>query len=227
MHVKRSPLLFALLAAIGICGPANALVVQGAARVVDGDTLDVAGTRVRLYGIDAPELAQICRRGENVSWQCGRAAADHLRRLTAGRNVSCEGSERDALARLIAVCRITPAGPSVNEQMVSAGMAWAFTRYSSAYVGTERRAREMERGVFAGESQPPWEFRAARWVTPVGAPPDASCPIKGNITRRGERIYHMPWDTHYARTSIDVRRGERWFCDEAEAVNGGWRRARG
>jgi hypothetical protein len=51
------------------------------------------------------------------------------------------------------------------------------------------------------------------------------CPIKGNISANGERIYHMPWDHSYAATRIDTRKGERWFCTEAKARAAGWRPA--
>ncbi|MDN5568676.1 MAG: thermonuclease family protein, partial [Paracoccus sp. (in: a-proteobacteria)] len=51
-------------------------------------------------------------------------------------------------------------------------------------------------------------------------------PIKGNISGSGERIYHTPWSSDYGRTKIDEAKGERWFCDEAEAVAEGWRASR-
>lgn len=53
-----------------------------------------------------------------------------------------------------------------------------------------------------------------------------SCRIQGNIDSAGQRIYHVPGGRSYARTVIDVRKGERWFCSEAQAVNAGWRKAR-
>jgi hypothetical protein len=54
----------------------------------------------------------------------------------------------------------------------------------------------------------------------------SSCNIKGNISSGGERIYHVPGQKYYGGTSISARRGERWFCSEAEAREAGWRRAR-
>jgi len=53
-----------------------------------------------------------------------------------------------------------------------------------------------------------------------------NCPIKGNISAKGEKIYHMPWSPAYAKTRINVSKGERWFCNEKEAVAAGWRGAR-
>ena len=81
-------------------------------------------------------------------------------------------------------------------------------------------------GVWQAETQPPWAFREDRWGRAVAEAP-GGCPIKGNINRDGERIYHTPWSPWYGRTQIDEAHGERWFCDEAEAVAAGWRAARG
>jgi len=63
---------------------------------------------------------------------------------------------------------------------------------------------------------------AHRGATPLRP----GCTIKGNISRRGERIYHVPGDRYYAATVIDIAKGERWFCSEAEARAAGWRRAK-
>ena len=70
------------------------------------------------------------------------------------------------------------------------------------------------------------EYRADRWGRVVADAPDG-CPIKGNISSSSERIYHTPWSPWYGRTKITESKGERWFCDEAEAQAAGWRAARG
>lgn len=88
--------------------------------------------------------------------------------------------------------------------------------------------------MWAGEFQPPWEWRAEQNVglntaTPLISAPDTApdaCAIKGNISRKGERIYHVPGQKHYHKTSISEGKGERWFCSEEEARNAGWRRAK-
>ncbi len=73
----------------------------------------------------------------------------------------------------------------------------------------------------SGTFDAPWEWRAA--LAAEAAPGD--CVVKGNISRSGERIYHMPFHQHYDQTKIDESAGERWFCSEVEALAGGWRRA--
>lgn len=103
-----------------------------------------------------------------------------------------------------------------------------FVRYSSDYVAIEREARAAKRGVFVAENMPPWEFRAEKWDAapkPAQAGEKPACPIKGNISASGERIYHMPWQRDYARVAVSEAKGERWFCDEGQAERAGWRKA--
>jgi hypothetical protein len=75
-------------------------------------------------------------------------------------------------------------------------------------------------------TEAPWDFRADRWERAAAASPRPGCPIKGNIADDEEHIYHTPWSPWYSRTKIDEGKGERWFCDEAEAIEAGWRAAR-
>lgn len=201
-------------------------MISGLARVLDGDTLEIGAVRVRIFGIDAPEGAQTCEGGQG-RWECGKRATAALRRLTAGKQVECKGRDLDAYGRLLAVCHVK--GVDVGEAMVRQGLAWAFVRYSDVYSASEKVARAERRGVFAVETSPPWEFRAERWegaAQTAQADRARACPIKGNFSRSGSRIYHLPWQASYARTKINERAGERWFCDEGEAERAGWRRAR-
>lgn len=138
----------------------------------------------------------------------------------------CSGSEKDQYGRLLARCDV--AGTPINGTLVKEGLAWAFVRYSSAYAGEEADARTRKVGVFATQNEPPWEYRARRWESARqgdGGAPTGECVIKGNISRKDERIYHMPWQLDYTRTRIDTGQGERWFCDEGEAASAGWRKA--
>lgn len=146
--------------------------------------------------------------------------------LTAGRTVTRRGHGLDDYGRLLAVCN-TPRG-ELNEAMVRQGLAWAFVRYSDAYTPAEAAARAARKGVLAAQNLPPWEFHAQRWegaTQTADADRQRRCPVKGNISRSGERIYHLPWQSTYARAKINERAGERWFRDEGEAEPAGWRRA--
>lgn len=233
MTHSRSIWSVLLLSALGIMGvtPSAAGLkgnegLSGAAIVLDGDTIEVEGVRVRLYGIDAPEGAQRCK-GPKQDWQCGRAATRALERMTRGKTVSCAGRGVDNYSRLLAVCRAD--GVDVGASLVRQGFAWAFIKYSKIYVDDETQAREARRGVFEVENIAPWDFRAARWDgarKTVESDRARDCPIKGNISRDGGRIYHLPWQASYARTRINERTGERWFCSIVEAEKAGWRIAR-
>lgn len=219
--------LFLSLVCVVLSGsltPSNAdeLTVLGRARVVDGDTIEVQGTKVRLFGIDAPEGAQDCIDALGKNYRCGDVATVRLRELVRGRDVLCKGNEHDRYGRLLAVC--SAGSVELNETLVREGLAWAFVRYSSVYSAIENEARSARRGIFAGENTPPWDFRAKRWEAPEQQTLP-NCPIKGNVNRSGERIYHMPWQADYAKVKMDEKRGKRWFCDEGEAERAGWRRA--
>jgi hypothetical protein len=139
----------------------------------------------------------------------------------------CRGESLDEYGRLLGIC--STAQGEINAALVRQGLAWAFVKYSSTYVSVEAEAKLARRGVFASENEPPWEFRAHRWddaTRTAEADKQRECPIKGNISRSGERIYHMPWQSTYEHTTVNARQGERWFCDEGEAERAGWRRAR-
>lgn len=198
------------------------VVVAGQARVIDGDTLDIGGERVRLHGIDAPEMRQACAAPDG-DWPCGAWARDELSRLIGGGVLSCTGVERDRYDRLVAACHA--GGQDLGAALVERGAAVAYRRYSHAYVRQEDQARQARRGLWAqGETAlvRPEQWRQTQM--PVQTVPE-DCAIKGNISSNG-RIYHLPGQRDYERTRIDTTRGERWFCTEEQARAAGWRRAR-
>jgi endonuclease YncB( thermonuclease family) len=128
-------------------------------RVVDGDTIVVDGMQYRLWGIDAPEGAQLCTRDEKV-YGCGTEAAAHLRRLIDGKAVSCEARTTDRYRRTVAICRVGEV--DLGASMVLSGWAVAFVRYSSDYVAQEQEARAAKRGLWSGTFDMPWDWRASQ-----------------------------------------------------------------
>ncbi|MTI42683.1 endonuclease YncB(thermonuclease family) [Roseibium hamelinense] len=192
-------------------------------RVVDGDTLELDGEKIRLAGIDAPELGQTCLTLTGTPWRCGQSAKKQLQKLAKTGPVECRGAERDAYGRRIATC--FSGGRDLNAALVRSGYAFAFVKYDSTYEADEQLARQSGAGVWAGVAEAPWDYRAAKWQS-AGQTAPQGCTIKGNISSRG-RIYHMPWSPSYARTRINEAKGERWFCSEDEALAAGWRAARG
>ncbi len=191
----------------------------GAARIIDGDTIEIAGERVRLEGIDAPETVQTCGSGGRAQWHCGKTAARVLTKLVSGRPVSCNSRGTDKYGRVLGVCYVGDL--DINAEMVRRGHAWAYVKYSSSYVEQEAEARARRIGIWQGEAQPAWEFRKKRWQGSEQTAP-RGCAIKGNVSKRGQ-IYHMPWSPWYGKVRIDEAKGERWFCSEAEALAAGWR----
>jgi endonuclease YncB( thermonuclease family) len=222
-------------------------VIEGRARAVDGDTLDIStasGTyRVRLQAIDAAEGGQRCNLRWIGTWDCGRAATIALEQLVADQHVSCRTEGSDRYGRVLAVC--SAAGRDVNAELVRAGLAWAYVQYSTRYVAEEQEARAARLGIWQGNTMAPWDWRAAQRAGAVntvepttrssllalprtaaasdGAQP-VGCDIKGNVTPNG-RIYHTRESPWYERIRMSLGAGRRWFCTEAEAREAGWRAA--
>jgi len=203
-----------------LCLPAGAETVTGTARVSDGDSLRIGAERIRLFGVDAPELDQVC--GDGQGWPCGTWARGRLALLAEGRRVSCEVQDRDRYDRLVAICTVN--GRDIGAAMVAQGAATAYRRYSTRYVAEEEAARQAGLGLWRGAFDRPEDHRHG-----IGAEPETGpngCRIKGNISRSGRKLFHLPGDPGYGPTRIDTGRGERWFCTEAEARAAGWQPAR-
>lgn len=207
-----------LIVLILLAFPVAGETISGRARVVDGDTLAIGSEYVRLFGVDAPEHDQTCDRDGQV-WDCGHAAARALAGVVGKARLFCEVQDRDRYGRAVSVCRV--GSRDVGEVMVATGAAMAYRRYSLDYVAAETRARAQRLGIWGARMVVPEEYRHG---TDAGAP-DPSCAIKGNIGTHG-RIYHLPGQDDYARTRINEAKGEGWFCSEAEARAGGFRKAR-
>jgi len=205
-----------LIAAMLFTMPAFASEVH----VIDGDTLRVDGTTIRIFGIDAPEAGQKCRKPGDGTWRCGQAAIAAMEGAVAKGDVTCGDRGKEVYGRTLGVCKV--AGLDLGRLMVKEGMAWAFRKYSTDYAETEDQARAARVGIWEQESETPWDYRAKRWEIAEQEAPQG-CPIKGNINRKGERIHHAPWSPWYAKTKVSVEHGERWFCDEGEAIKAGWR----
>lgn len=214
----RLTLLLGVLAALH-GGAAAAAERTGRAEVIDGDSLLLDGIEMRLEGIDAPEGRQTCR-VRDKSWQCGRAAAETLGMLLANRDVHCTWEEHDTHGRALATCR--RGDIDVNAMMVEVGMALAYRHYTTRYVLQEDRARDARRGLWDSEFEPPWRWRE-RARSAAAAVTD--CPVKGNVNRRGARIYHREGWPHYAAVIVRPHEGDRCFATEDEALAAGFRPA--
>ena len=132
--------IFAFLA---ICSVAEAAEISGIPRVVDGDTLIIGATKIRLEGIDAPETDQICLDAKGGHWTCGIEARDRLEARIAGRVTTCLSNGTDVYQRSLATCSLN--GENLNAWMVQEGWALTYVKYSSTYQQVERDARVHQR----------------------------------------------------------------------------------
>jgi endonuclease YncB( thermonuclease family) len=196
--------------------------IEGSAQVLDGDTIQIGTVRVRLYGIDAFEAEQMCNNTDNQSYGCGGRATRALSERIGTQTVSCVRRGSDAFQRALAVCRV--GATDLSSWMVRSGHALAYTKYALDYVIDETAAKTGQEGAWNGSFELPWAYRLSRpsgaaEVQRVPVAPSASCNIKGNVSERGVRTYHMRGDSTYAST-----RAENWFCSEDEAGRAGFER---
>ena len=209
-------------------------------KVTDGDTITVSvdgiEERVRLIGIDSPELHRPV--------ECfGSQAADHLTELLTGASVQLiadpSQDDRDRYGRLLRYVELAD-GTDVNAELIRDGYAFEYTydkpyRRQTVFRHQEAAARSAAAGLWStatcggrgsaepGTGRPSGAVSATTSSAPVNRP--AGCAIKGNIDRRGERIFHLPGDSSYDETVISETKGERYFCTVAEAEAAGWRAA--
>jgi endonuclease YncB( thermonuclease family) len=211
------------LLALALAGPAFSNP-SGPIRVIDADTIDVGGDRVRLFGLDAPEIGQPCvLAGRTID--CGTWVSDLVKARFEGRQARCTTRDIDRYGRIVATCDV--AGADMGAVIVNEGWAIAYRRFSDIYDLQEKAAAVAGRGLWAAAMDDPENYRATNAAASAqgNAAPDPACNIKGNISRNG-RIYHRPGNRDYDRTVINEAEGERWFCSPAEAEAAGWRAAR-
>lgn len=225
-------ILSLMLFLMAISAPVSAQSsMSGTAQAKDGDGLSLSGIAIRLYGIDAPELAQTCNR-RGVTWACGEEAKSQLQALVEGRTVSCRRVDTDEYGRAVAVC--TAGGWELNKAMAASGWATAYRQYSDDYIADELSAKTAGVGIWSSEFEMPADYRHRTARAEVAAPRRpvvqtqsrqiqtfSGCSIKGNHSRKGELIYHLPGMPYYAET-----RAEEMFCSEADAQAAGYRRSR-
>lgn len=158
--IAMSRLLAALL--LILASPAMAQTVEGRASVIDGDTIDISGERIRLNGVDAPESWQRCTK-DGKEYRCGKEAAFALDEwLAASRPTRCEFVERDRYGRMVANCFRADGAP-VADWLVRNGWALDWARYSDGeFAEAQEEARGAKRGVWRGTFEQPCEARARR-----------------------------------------------------------------
>lgn len=138
----------------------SAQTIAGTASVIDGDTIEIHGQRIRLHAVDAIESRQRCTLPDGRAWNCGRDAARALADRIGRSPVSCEVRDVDRYGRAVAVCR--QGGADLNAWLVRNGWAVAYRQYGRDYVAVEAEARAAGRGIWAAEFAMPWDWRRAQ-----------------------------------------------------------------
>lgn len=146
-------LLGTLIVLTALLNEMDTRTAEGRAVIVDGDSIELGGQRIRLRGIDAPEYRQTCSRNGS-EYPCGRAAREALVQLTAGRAVTCSGWRNDRYGRLLADCKA--GGVDLNSALVAAGWAVAYGDFEVE----EARARAAKAGIWTGTFEWPQDWRA-------------------------------------------------------------------
>lgn len=131
--------------------------ITGQASVVDGDTIDIRGERIRLDGIDAPESGQRCYSSSHKLYRCGANAANALDQWIGTASVTCRIDGTDRYKRLLGTCEVR--GDNMQAWMVENGHAIAYRQYSTQYVEAEHRASAARAGVWQGEFVEPQLWR--------------------------------------------------------------------
>lgn len=207
---------------LACAAPASAQDIVGRAHVVDGDTIRVNDVAIRIYGIDAPETDQTCTTEQGLAWACGSWVRDRAREAFENQQTRCVPITTDRYDRVVARCTVRQ--KDFGQHMVESGLAFAYRKYAMDYDLAEKRAVVNDVGLHAHNVQSPAQFRKTRAKGRI--PTNPACKIKGNISSKGVRIFHVPGQADYERTGINERKGERWFCSADQARQAGWRAAK-
>jgi endonuclease YncB( thermonuclease family) len=217
---------------------AAAADITGIPKIREGDQVTIGTSRIRLGGIDAPSVDQLCLNNNGERWTCGVAARDELIKHVGNKSWTCHTSQTDRRGRQIARCEVD--GEDIQKWMVKSGWALSYVRVSHDYDTDEKAARDAKAGMWQGAFIAPWDWRVRNKKTTIlgsakapdnahtillasasgSVAPSPDCTIKGNVNRSGECIFHQPTSRWYAKIEMKISKGTRWFCsvDEAEAA---------
>ena len=142
-----------------------ALVIEGIPRVIDGDSLEINDNKIRLFGIDAPEKKQTCKKPYLVisflnfqrDYKCGQMAINELKNFINNRTIKCISENKDRYNRYLSTCYIKKI--NINSWLVKNGYAVAYKKYSKKYIVEEQHAKKNELGIWQGTFQNPEEWR--------------------------------------------------------------------
>ena len=131
-------------------------LINGHAKIIDGDTLHIGKYKIRLHGIDAPELNQNCFFNDKV-WNCGKESKNFIINFINNKKISCKLIDTDHYKRHIGVCFIDEI--NLNKKIVQKGWAIAYRYYSKDFVDDEIIAKINKLGIWKGGFEEPYLFR--------------------------------------------------------------------
>lgn len=223
---------------------AKAADITGTAKIREADQVQIGNTRIRLGGIDAPSVDQLCLNTKGERWTCGVAARDELIKHAENKSWTCHARAIDRRGRTVARCQVD--GEDIQKWLARSGWALSYARMSHDYDADEAAAREAKAGMWQGAFIAPWDWRVRNKKTailgavkppeharaillasasgPVAPSPD--CTIKGNVNSAGECIYHTLSSRWYTQIRMKISKGTRWFCSVEEAEAAGCRHTR-
>jgi len=145
--------------------PANSEIISGKAITIDGDTIKIKNKKIRLHGIDAPEIKQLCQRtflsififSFQENYKCGEISKKKLEKYVKNNIIKCKVEGIDRYKRILGTCYKNTI--NINSRMVRNGYAVAYKKYSKKYVSAEREAKREELGLWKGKFDMPWDWR--------------------------------------------------------------------
>jgi len=220
---------------------AHAADISGVPKIREGDQITIGSSKIRLSGVDAPSVDQLCLDTKGERWSCGVAARDELIKHADNKSWTCHVNRVDRRGRSVAHCEVD--GEDIQKWLVKSGWALSYIRVSHDYDADEKAAREAKAGMWQGAFIAPWDWRVRNKKTVIlgaaKAPPNANaillasasgsvapspdCMIKGNVNGAGECIYHTPKSRWYAQIKMQIAKGTRWFCSTEDAEAAGCR----
>ena len=145
--------------------PANSEIISGKAITIDGDTIKIKNKKIRLHGIDAPEIKQLCQRtflsififSFQENYKCGEISKKKLEKYVKNNIIKCKVEGIDGYKRILGTCYKNTI--NINSRMVRNGYAVAYKKYSKKYLSVEREAKREELGLWKGKFDMPWDWR--------------------------------------------------------------------
>jgi len=188
--------------------------------VIDGDTIQLGGRVIQLYGIDAPELGQRCY--HDAIWApCGQLAALALRKLILVEHAPLRCAPVSGADVTAAnVCLVGDV--DVARVLLADGLVVVADDPEPGY--REAAARRASLGLWHSRFQPPAEWRSGARFPDGPAAELEPCPVKAVISAAGDRFHYVPTDAAYSSLEVDSPAGGQVFCSDEEARRAGWQR---